>query len=132
MQFYMFIDFLVHVAVQFVWDCTFESVKRSKTEEGSGCILAHCMGLGKTLSVSIKGKLQAHVLLFYTCPWNDLNTLIFFQLIAFIHTVLVNSKKTKVHTCMVVAPLNTILNWQYEFEMWQEFTKKEVDVRSLQ
>lgn len=89
-------------AVQFVWDCTFESVKRSKTEEGSGCILAHCMGLGKTLS-----------------------------LIAFIHTVLVNSKKTKVHTCMVVAPLNTILNWQYEFEMWQEFTKKEVDVYEL-
>lgn len=89
-------------AVQFVWDCTFESVKRSKTEEGSGCILAHCMGLGKTLS-----------------------------LIAFIHTVLVNSKKTKVHTCMVVSPLNTILNWQYEFEMWQEFTKKEVDVYEL-
>lgn len=60
------------------------------------------------------------------------HALIFFlQLIAFIHTVLVNSKKTKVHTCMVVAPLNTILNWQYEFEMWQEFTKKEVDVRSL-
>ena len=40
-------------AVQFVWDCTFESLKRSKPEEGSGCILAHCMGLGKTLSVSI-------------------------------------------------------------------------------
>lgn len=33
---------------------------------------------------------------------------------------------------MVVSPLNTILNWQYEFEMWQEFTKKEVDVRKLQ
>lgn len=53
------------------------------------------------------------------------------SLIAFIHTVLVNSKKTKVHTCMVVSPLNTILNWQYEFEMWQEFTKKEVDVYEL-
>ncbi|XP_062594649.1 transcriptional regulator ATRX-like [Saccostrea cucullata] len=89
-------------AVQFVWDCTFESLKRSKTEEGSGCILAHCMGLGKTLS-----------------------------LITYIHTMLTNSKKTNVHTCVVVAPLNTVLNWQYEFEMWQEFTKKEVDVYEM-
>ncbi|XP_061189382.1 transcriptional regulator ATRX-like [Saccostrea echinata] len=89
-------------AVQFVWDCTFESLKRAKTEEGSGCILAHCMGLGKTLS-----------------------------LITYIHTMLTYSKKTNVHTCVVVAPLNTVLNWQYEFEMWQEFTKKEVDVYEM-
>ena len=40
-------------AVQFMWDCMFESLERSKEEEKSaGCILAHCMGLGKTLSVS--------------------------------------------------------------------------------
>ncbi|XP_056011590.1 transcriptional regulator ATRX-like isoform X2 [Ostrea edulis] len=89
-------------AVQFVWDCTYESLKRAKKEEGSGCILAHCMGLGKTLS-----------------------------LITFIHTMLTNSKKTKVSTCLIVAPLNTVLNWQYEFEMWQEFTRKEVDVYEI-
>ena len=28
------------------------SLQRLKNEEGSGCILAHCMGLGKTISVS--------------------------------------------------------------------------------
>ena len=40
-------------AVQFMWDCLFESLERSKKPEMSaGCILAHCMGLGKTLSVS--------------------------------------------------------------------------------
>ena len=41
-------------AVEFMWDCLIESVERMKDGyEGSGCILAHCMGLGKTLSVSI-------------------------------------------------------------------------------
>ena len=36
-----------------MWDCLFESLERSKKPEMSaGCILAHCMGLGKTLSVS--------------------------------------------------------------------------------
>lgn len=41
-------------AVQFMWDCLFESLERSKKpEKSAGCILAHCMGLGKTLSVSL-------------------------------------------------------------------------------
>jgi len=41
------------VAVKFIWNCCVESMQQLKKEEGSGCILAHCMGLGKTLSVSI-------------------------------------------------------------------------------
>ena len=39
------------VAVKFIWNCCVESMQQLKKEEGSGCILAHCMGLGKTLSV---------------------------------------------------------------------------------
>ena len=41
-------------AVTFMYDCTIESLEHMEKEEdeGSGCILAHCMGLGKTLSVS--------------------------------------------------------------------------------
>lgn len=37
--------------VKFMWDACFESVERIKEHPGSGCILAHCMGLGKSLQV---------------------------------------------------------------------------------
>ncbi|XP_076468089.1 uncharacterized protein LOC143298937 isoform X2 [Babylonia areolata] len=77
-------------AVQFMWDCMFESLERSKKEEASaGCILAHCMGLGKTLSV-----------------------------VAFVHTMMVHRELTGVKTCLVVSPLNTVLNWMNEFDIW--------------
>lgn len=34
-----------------MWDCCCESVRKVEKSAGSGCILAHCMGLGKTLQV---------------------------------------------------------------------------------
>lgn len=37
-----------------MWDCCCESVKKIEKSSGSGCILAHCMGLGKTLQVRRK------------------------------------------------------------------------------
>lgn len=37
--------------IRFMWDACFESLQRAKKTAGSGCILAHCMGLGKTLQV---------------------------------------------------------------------------------
>ncbi|XP_063288132.1 transcriptional regulator ATRX [Pelobates fuscus] len=81
--------------VQFMWDCCCESVKKTKKEHGSGCILAHCMGLGKTL-----------------------------QVVSFLHTVLLNDK-LEFSTAIVVCPLNTVLNWINEFEKWQECMEDE-------
>uniref|UniRef100_A0A671X4I1 DNA helicase n=1 Tax=Sparus aurata TaxID=8175 RepID=A0A671X4I1_SPAAU len=75
--------------VQFIWDSCCESVKKANSSPGSGCILAHCMGLGKTL-----------------------------QVVAFLHTVLL-SENLKFRTALVVCPLNTILNWVNEFSKWQ-------------
>jgi len=37
--------------VKFMWDACFESLKQTEKTKGSGCILAHCMGLGKTFQV---------------------------------------------------------------------------------
>ncbi|KAK2881878.1 transcriptional regulator ATRX-like isoform X2 [Channa argus] len=76
--------------VQFIWDSCCESVKKANSSSGSGCILAHCMGLGKTL-----------------------------QVVTFLHTVLL-STNLKFKTALVVCPLNTILNWISEFKKWQD------------
>ncbi|XP_035383362.1 transcriptional regulator ATRX-like isoform X2 [Electrophorus electricus] len=75
--------------VRFMWDSCCECVAKVTSSPGSGCILAHCMGLGKTL-----------------------------QVIVFLHTVLTNDL-LKLKSALVVCPLNTVLNWRAEFDKWQ-------------
>ncbi|KAI4469005.1 rad54-like [Holotrichia oblita] len=75
--------------IQFMWDTCFESLERAKSTKGSGCILAHCMGLGKTL-----------------------------QVIALVHTLLTKEEKSGVRKVLIVCPLNTVLNWVAEFKKW--------------
>ncbi|XP_051903435.1 transcriptional regulator ATRX-like isoform X3 [Hippocampus zosterae] len=82
--------------VQFIWDNCCESVTKANSCPGSGCILAHCMGLGKTL-----------------------------QVVAFLHTVL-RSKNLHFKTALVVCPLNTVLNWVSEFNKWQKQLGKDI------
>ncbi|KAG1704029.1 Transcriptional regulator ATRX [Nymphon striatum] len=87
-------------AVKFLWECVVESTKDSN-KQGSGCILAHCMGLGKTLSV-----------------------------ITFLHTIM-KCKQMKFHSCLVVCPLNTVLNWDNEFQKWLETDDLRLNVFEL-
>ncbi|CAL8068666.1 unnamed protein product [Calicophoron daubneyi] len=80
-------------AVRFLWDCVIESVERHKDPANSnrscGAILAHCMGLGKTLS-----------------------------LIAFVHTLFRKPDLLGIRSCLILCPVNTLLNWKHEWEMW--------------
>ncbi|CAN8005902.1 unnamed protein product, partial [Ixodes hexagonus] len=80
--------------VKFMYECTIESLEMLKKDpkKGSGCILAHCMGLGKT-----------------------------FQVISFLHTVMNHKVAGKIlRTALIVCPYNTVLNWAQEFERWLE------------
>ena len=74
--------------VKFMWDACFESIAQIKDGFQGGAILAHCMGLGKTL-----------------------------QTVTLTHTVL-DTKKTKVFRVMVICPVNTVKNWQDEYDKW--------------
>ena len=88
--------------IKFMWNACFETLERTKTSSGSGCIIAHCMGLGKTL-----------------------------QVIALIHT-LMRHEETGVKTIMIVSPLSTVLNWVNEFNLWlKDIEDGEIEVYEL-
>lgn len=70
-----------------MWKVCFERVSRLN-QPGTGCILAHCMGLGKTL-----------------------------QVIAMVHTILTNPH-IELKKVLILSPKNTIMNWVHEFEKW--------------
>ncbi|XP_075743400.1 uncharacterized protein LOC119170468 isoform X3 [Rhipicephalus microplus] len=78
--------------VKFLYDCVIESLEMLKKdpEKGSGCILAHCMGLGKS-----------------------------FQVISFLHTMMTHKEAGPLlSTALVICPYNTVYNWANEFDVW--------------
>lgn len=85
--------------IKFMWDACFESLKTAEESEGSGCILAHCMGLGKTL-----------------------------QVVTLVHTLLSNAELTKVDRVLVICPVSTVLNWVNEFQIWLEHCEENNDL----
>ncbi|KAL5277880.1 ATRX family protein [Megaselia abdita] len=89
--------------VKFMWDACFETVKDAKEKPGSGCILAHCMGLGKTL-----------------------------QVVTLTHTLITNQEQTDVERALIISPLSTLSNWAREFKMWMKHCKeKNIEVYDL-
>ena len=80
--------------VKFLWDACYESIEQIKSGMEGGAILAHCMGLGKTL-----------------------------QTITLTHTLLDN-KKVNVNKVMVICPVNTVKNWHDEYEKWLTWEHK--------
>lgn len=76
--------------IKFMWDSCYETVDliKDKKSFGNGCILAHCMGLGKSL-----------------------------QVIAFAHT-LMRHKSCQTRTVLIICPKSVTLNWKDEIQKW--------------
>jgi transcriptional regulator ATRX len=89
--------------VKFLWDSCFEKVDLIKKDhKGSGCILAHCMGLGKTLTT-----------------------------ITLVHTVLAHKELTRVNRVLIMVPVNVLNNWKNEIHQWTGKCKKKIDVYEM-
>lgn len=89
--------------VKFIWDSCFEKVKMIQDgHKGSGCILAHCMGLGKTL-----------------------------QIVALVHTLIANSHLTNVKRVLILLPINVLTNWRNEFDKWTKNCKTKMKLFDL-
>ena len=95
--------------IQFMWDCVIESVTQKGNEfilgsnqKGHGCILAHCMGLGKTLqSIGIMHTLYTHEFL-------------------------------NLRHFLVLAPLNVCENWAIEVDKWTGSLQRPLGCWNLQ
>uniref|UniRef100_A0A182VUM9 Transcriptional regulator ATRX n=1 Tax=Anopheles minimus TaxID=112268 RepID=A0A182VUM9_9DIPT len=75
--------------IQFMYDNTYGSIDALPKHSGSGCILAHCMGLGKTL-----------------------------QIISLLHTVM-RYPQLLTNRVLVICPKSTVMNWKEEIVRWQ-------------
>lgn len=74
--------------IHFLWNTVFETVEKTNTTEGTGCILAHRMGIGKTL-----------------------------QIITLIYTILCHTQ-INIKTFLIVCPPGLIYNWMDEIYKW--------------
>jgi len=87
--------------VRFLYDNIIESPTQYEQAKGFGCVLAHSMGLGKTMQV------RRHELPFTNVARS--------QVITFTDVLL---RSTSAAHVLVVVPKNVLTNWQVEFDRW--------------
>ncbi|XP_058447981.1 uncharacterized protein LOC131428230 [Malaya genurostris] len=87
--------------VKFMYDSCYGNVSDIKGTNGSGCILAHCMGLGKT-----------------------------FQVIALINTV-ISYSRLKTKRIIVVCPKSTVMNWVQEIHSWLGDIQNDIKLKAF-
>ncbi|GMI79137.1 hypothetical protein like AT1G08600 [Hibiscus trionum] len=89
--------------IRFMWENIIQSITKVKSgDKGLGCILAHTMGLGKTL-----------------------------QVIAFLYTAM-RSVDLGLKTALIVTPVNVLHNWRQEFMKWRPVELKPIRVFMLE
>ncbi|KAL5566846.1 hypothetical protein UlMin_030010 [Ulmus minor] len=89
--------------IRFMWENIIQSVRKVKSgDKGLGCILAHTMGLGKTL-----------------------------QVIAFLYTAM-RIVDLGLRTALIVVPVNVLHNWRQEFLKWKPSEVKPLRVFMLE
>ncbi|KAK8487918.1 hypothetical protein V6N11_014375 [Hibiscus sabdariffa] len=89
--------------IRFMWENIIQSITKVKSgDKGLGCILAHTMGLGKTL-----------------------------QVIAFLYTAM-RSVDLGLKTALIVTPVNVLHNWRQEFMKWKPAELKPIRVFMLE
>ena len=103
-----FPQFLINVlkahqidGIRFMWKRVIKSVEEvTGGDRGGACILAHSMGLGKTI-----------------------------QVVSFLHIVSRYSKQLKLRKILVIVPVNTLHNWKSEVYKWLGSTGYNADLK---
>ncbi|XP_071702520.1 protein CHROMATIN REMODELING 20 [Rutidosis leptorrhynchoides] len=89
--------------IRFMWENIIQSITKVRSgDKGLGCILAHTMGLGKTL-----------------------------QVIAFLYAAM-RSVDLGLRAAMIVTPVNVLHNWRHEFTKWRPTEFKPLRVYMLE
>lgn len=83
--------------IRFLWNTVFETVDKTNTTDGTGCILAHRMGVGKTL-----------------------------QIIVLMYTILCHTQ-INIKTFLIICPSGLIYSWMDEIYKWlKDIDKNEI------
>ena len=104
--------------IKFLYDACVENLQRFASGYGAGAILAHCMGLGKTLQVCVHACRQ---------ETHSGVPICFCQVIAFADALL-NCEESGMKRVLVLCPVNTVHNWKVEFFKWIPFLSCEYKV----